>query len=305
MCEITQRDILECKCGLFARLECTREGLVYECLDEHLVNVALAAGLIARRVYKRFLNDTDIGYVILASLLHDVGKIIRNLSLKDRVERIVEKCGTDRIVGQHISFTYHEIFSTALHGFYNWITGRSSKIVSRAILLHHQGLRGLETRSYLEGLAMISDDIAKIKEDVHTKLTCLLEHVKKRFSNAINVTLSNPSFKEELGNALSYALDELNKITSFLSNTSITVILENASALLGTWIGVDVREAEKARIIAGILMIADNGIVRSRVPRAREASLYVNEAEWVTRRFASEVFRHNATNAPNVADCLQ
>ena len=255
---------------LYARLECRDGTLVSEPLDQHLYNVAVAAAMLAERLYRDRLAAEA---ACIAGAVHDAGKVLYNLLEEERIRRVeMEGCTRD----WRLTFPYHEILSAALYAFTAWRRGLDTidRIVSRAVLLHHQGLRGLEARTYIEGAAEVAARASGINgERLIAEVARLLRSIAERLS------------REPLAPCQA-AVEKLASLADSLEEREATLpaVLEHAPIIVPEAARIiDARHARTARIAAGVLMIADNAVVKLCAPSSTEASVYVEEAKWLAK----------------------
>ena len=268
-------------CKAFARLETYRGSenelrVFYECLDEHLADVVVAAVHLLKPLTG--VQNNYIEALALAAALHDVGKALHNIFYRSLVERILAK----ELEGR-LSFRYHEIMSAAILGAYYWDLGgleqETASIALRAIAMHHQGLRGVSAHVYSEGLAQLSSMYSRLpesyREDLHEMISDVIEGVANRLSE---------------NNQMKSVVSALKNIANAVSSLELRLdtALDEASTLFPTWIKVRKELATRSRIITGLLMLADSAVARAKAPYgSSEASKYSAEALWLYRAYVS------------------
>ncbi len=252
---------------LYARLECKAGRLVSEPLDSHLYNVAVAAAMLAERLYRDALAAQA---ACIAGALHDTGKVLYNLLEEKRVRRVEEEgCTRD----WRLTFPHHEILSAALYAYTAWRGGLNAidRIVTRAILLHHQGLRGLKARTYIEGAAAIAVKAARVDEE---RLAAETARLLRLVAGALR--------REALDHCRA-AAERLTSLAGKLEQGEAQppAVLEHAPIVIPEAARVEPGYARVARITAGVLMIADNAVVKLCAPSSTEASVYTEESKWL------------------------
>ena len=257
---------------LYARLECKKVGeelvRIEEGLEEHLYNVTVVAASLADRLYG---DKLIVKASCLAGALHDIGKVLHNLVYRWLVERLLRGCTTEG----RLSFFYHEVLSAAIYATAAWLSGwmeRLDRMAARAVLLHHQGLRGLEANVYIEGAARIAGLLARVDEQAAR--------------NAMYIVLSGAAKRLEDSRVCGDIAERLWRLAELLREARITIAaaLEHAAVILPRIASLVESDARTARIVAGMLMIADNAVVKLCVPNSTEASIYTEEAKWIASR---------------------
>ncbi len=197
-------------------------------------------------------------YAKVAGALHDVGKVLFNATNKGLIAKI-EECVPGSVGKLRLSFPYHEVLSAAIYSTYLWFERSEIKdeerMVVRAILLHHQGLRGVAASRYLEGLSEIARRVEGIDEEVSEEIAEVFKEVAKRLRG----------------------LDELNEIADFVDSFGIYRILENATI---TFTLIKVEDVSRGRALSGALMIADNAVARKHAGDVSDVRLYPMEMTW-------------------------
>ncbi|AEM38376.1 CRISPR-associated HD domain protein [Pyrolobus fumarii 1A] len=272
--------------SLYARFECVETSggykLVKEVLVEHLVGSAIAACALAKRL------GVDQRFAMLAAAVHDIGKVLHNFLNKRRIED-TERRGCES--KWRLSFRYHEVLSAAVYGYHMWFHGESSQdsaIVARAVLLHHQGLRGLETRVYLDGLAWISARVAGMKsgergEFINNMRDVIVEVAESLSRCKVGVEELRPCC-EVCKKVSRDVAEDLKHLADTLERVGIEPILEHASTLLPHWASVQEDKAVEARRVSGVLMLADNAVARMHCREESSTRLYPEEARWMIMR---------------------
>ncbi len=265
--------------GLYARLECRGGALASESLDAHLYNVAVAAAMLAERLYRDRLAAEA---ACIAGALHDTGKVLHNLLEEERVRR-VEREGCTR--DWRLTFPHHEVLSVALYAYTAWRGNLDTidRIVTRAVLLHHQGLRGLEARTYIEGAAEIAVRAARVNgERLAAETVRLLRLVARALG------------RENLGYC-KIAAERITSLADQLENGEVQLpaVIEHAPIVIPGAARIEPGYTRTARITAGVLMIADNAVVKLCAPSSTEASVYVEESKWL----AEHLLHYQCRNA--------
>ncbi len=240
---------------MYARIECLdkeRKVVRKEDLGEHLVGVAKYAKLAIELL--RFPNLSN--QAMIAGALHDVGKALFNVIYSGYVRKI-EMCEVE----DSLSFRHHEVLSAAIYATYLWFRkdtiADEDRMIVRAILLHHQGLRGASASTYLEGLAELARLVNKAKdvEEIERKVKLLLNDVGDRLN-----------------------ANEIKEVGDFVAELGLPQVLEHARVTFDL-IRIEQKVTE-ARALAGALMIADNAVAIKNAGDASDVRLYPREMLW-------------------------
>lgn len=217
---------------LYARAKCRGGSWVGEDLVKHLVEVGRCARRIAEAV-----GLVELAHAAeKAGLLHDVGKAVFHR----------DGC----IEGERLSFPGHEVVGAAVA---KVAIRDTPDVVARAVLLHHQGLRGPDVARW-----RIDERVTDIRA-VETALEVLMR-------------LAETHGAETLKDLLAKALSKRRQLEVHLKN------FYNLGRVVDKW--------HEARAVTAILMIADN-VVASRAAEelglADAKSKYVEDLERFTR----------------------
>ena len=191
---------------MYARGKCVNGVVVEgEPLVDHLINVANTA----REIVKKLGRDDLADAAYYAGLLHDVGKAL------------FQNC-----VGESLTFPHHEIIGAALA--YVLYERRVSyyRLVVRPVLLHHQGLRGVDIEKW------------RIRRELTDR-----EQVLKSLENLINEAEGK---SDDLVDVLNEGVRHVGRV------------VELGERWRSLFIEVDRYET---RIVSGALMLADNYVV--------------------------------------------
>ncbi len=236
--------------GPYARLEIRKcKTCVAESLSDHLAAVAKTFIWL----YRWFSGIDPPTEAVVAAAVHDIGKLLYNRTRLEKVKLSGEECNRD----YSLSFPGHEVLSAAILAAYGMAAGWNPRITAvtvRAVLLHHQGLRGLELGVFKGLLTQVKNELSKLRcNGSKCGLKMLLQ-------DAANVV-------ETVANRLSIIHDSTAKalmdLTHRLPRLAYRVerLLASASTL-ATIAYVEEAWVEDARIITGLLMIADTGVAR-------------------------------------------